>query len=591
MAQLTTQQAFDLAMQFHQAGRLSEADRLYRQILAYQPQHAEAMHFLGVLAHQAGRNDIAVELIHKAIGLRPNYAEAYGNLGLALKSQGRTDEAIEAYRQAIALRPQYPEAHSNLGVALTEQGQLGAAIAAFGQAIALNPNLAESHSNLGNALRRNGQLDQAIAAYQRALSLRPGYPEAHSNLADALRDAGRLEESIAAYHRAIALKPNYAEALSNLGNALRANDQLDEAIAVFRRAILARPNSAEIHSNLGVALTEKGLLDEAVVAFQQALDLDPRFAEAHFNLPYALLAQGKFRQGWEQYEWQWTSKDNPQYRPFAQPLWDGQRFDGRTLLLHGEQGFGDTLQFIRYLPMAGDRGGKIILEVPGSLKRLLSPIAGDCEIVASGEPLPAFDIHSALQRLPHLFDTTLANIPGQTPYLAADAEAAQRWRDRLAEHHHAVKIGLAWAGNPAHINDRRRSMAPANLAPLGKVASARFFSLQKNDASSRLGPTPNELELVDWTHELNDFADTAALIANLDLVLSVDTSVVHLAGAMGKPVWTLLPFAADWRWLTDREDSPWYPSMRLFRQTRRGDWESVVGRVADELSRWVASRA
>jgi Tfp pilus assembly protein PilF len=489
MAQLTIQQAFDLALQHHQAGRLREAEQLYRQVLARQPEHADAIHFLGVIAHQVGRNDIAVGLIRRAIALNPNNADAHNNLGNALKDKGQLDEAIAAFRQAIAL----------------------------------NPNIPEAHNNLGNVLTDRGQLDEAIAAFRRA----------------------------------IALRGNYAQAHNNLGNALKDERQLDEAIAAFR----------------------------------QAIALNPNIPEAHHNLSLALLTRGDFQQGWEEHEWRWRCKDFPSApRNFAQPQWDGRELEGRTLLLHTEQGLGDAIQFVRYVPLAAQRGGKIIIECQAELQRLFQTMDERCQIVPRGQPLPGFDLHCPLLSLPRVFRTTLANVPKEAPYLHADAEDAGRWENRLADDSLIVKVGLAWAGSPTHKNDRNRSIKLARLAPLGQVPGARFFSLQKGEAAAEAKTPPTGMELVDWTEELKDFADTAALIANLDLVIAVDTAVVHLAGAMGKPVWTLSPYVSDWRWLLDRDDSPWYPTMRLFRQPARGDWDSVITRVADALSLWIKNR-
>jgi hypothetical protein len=275
---------------------------------------------------------------------------------------------------------------------------------------------------------------------------------------------------------------------------------------------------------------------------------------------------------------------------FAEPPWDGRPLEGRTLLLHAEQGFGDAIQFIRYLPLAAERGGRIIIECQAQLQRLFQINAGGSQIVASGQPMPDFDSHCPLLSLPWVFGTTLASVPDIVPYLRADAENVGSWRQRLAEHSQVVKVGLVWSGNPAHKNDRCRSMTLARLAPLAQTRGVRFFSLQKGEAATEARTPPPGMELIDWTEELTDFADTAALIAHLDLVIAVDTAVAHLAGAMGKPVWTLLPFVPDWRWLLEREDSPWYPSMRLFRQPFWGDWDSVIERVADELSNWIKNR-
>jgi tetratricopeptide (TPR) repeat protein len=532
-----------------------------------------------------GRNDLAVDLIRRALALDPNYAEAHSNLANALKDNGQLDEAVAACRHAIALRPSYAEAHNNLGNALIGKGRLEEAIAVFRRAIALNPNLSGAHNNLGNALKDKGQLQEAIVAYRQAIALRPNYAEAHNNLSAVLIDEGQLEEAIAACRQAIVLRPDYAEAYINLGNAMMGEGRLEEAIAAYRQAIALRPNYAEAHNNLGNALKDKGQLEEAIAAFRQAIDFDPDSPQAHNNYSYALLGRGDLQQGWQELEWRWKCNfSHSPHRDFTQPQWDGCSLEARTILLQTEQFFGDALQFIRYFHTVAQQGGTIVIECQAELQRLFQTMARGCQVVARGQPLPAFDLHCPLLTLPRIFGTTLANIPNTVPYLHADAEDAGRWQQRLSDHCRVVKVGLVWAGSPTRPNDRNRSMKLARLAPLGHAPGVCFFSLQKGDAAAQAKTPPPGMELIDWTEELNDFADTAALIANLDLVIAVDTAVAHLAGAMGKPVWLLVPFPPDWRWLLDRADSPWYPTMRLFRQETPGDWDSVIRRVAAELS-------
>jgi tetratricopeptide (TPR) repeat protein len=540
---------------------------------------------LGIALACKGQLDDAIAAFRQAIALNPNIAETHRNLGIALRDKGRFDEAIAAFRRAIALEPNFAEAHNNLGIAFCKNEQFQEAIGSCQKAIELRPNIAEAHNTLGVAMRAGGRLDEAIAACRQAIALSPNFAEAHNNLGVAFRDKGQLEEAIAACRQAIALRPNYAEAYTNLGNALRDQGQFDEAVAACRQAIALNPSIAEAHSSLGMALFSKGQIDDAIAACRKAIAVRPDYADGHFTLATMLLARGDFQQGWEEQEWRWKSKD-PQFghRNFAQPQWDGRPLDGRTLLLHTEQGFGDAVQFIRYFPMAEQRGGKIILECQAELYRLFQIMAGTRQIVVRGQPLPAFDFHCPLLSLPWVFRTTLSSIPHAVPYLHPDAEDVRRWQNRLAEYRSSVKVGLAWAGRATHRNDRNRSIKLASLAPLAGISGVRFFSLQKGDAAAEAKFAPSGMELVDFTDELKDFAETAALIENLDLVISVDTAVVHLAGAMGKGVWVLVPFPPDWRWLLDRADSPWYPTMRLFRQETPGDWDGVIRRVAAELS-------
>jgi Flp pilus assembly protein TadD len=622
MSQLTIEEVFQLAIRHHQAGQLAQAENLYVQILAQQPGHAEALHNLGLIACQMGRYDRAVSLIQQAIALKPDFPEACCNLGVALKNQGQLNEAIGAYRRAVTLRPRYPEAYSNLGTALTAKGQFDEAIAACRQAIALRSNFPKAYNNLGNALKEDGRLDEAIAAFRHAIHLEGRFPEAHNNLGAALREKGEREEAIAVCRKAIALQPNFATAHYNLGNALKDKGQLDEAIGSYRQAIAHQPSLAEAHSNLGVALKDsgelddaiaacrqavalqpavpkghsnlgvvlkdKGQLDDAIAAFRQAIALNPNYADAHNNLALTLLLLGDFPSGWASHEWRWKcdSFTSPRHH-FVQPQWDGSGRIDRTILLHAEQGFGDTIQFIRYVPWVAERCGKVIVRCQPELLQLLHSTPGVAQWLTPGEPLPPFDFHCPLLSLPLAFGTRMQTIPSSTAYLQAETQEIERWRKRFPDSCPDSKLGLAWAGQSAHTNDRNRSVPLSLLVPLSHVPGLNFYSLQKGDRAMQAQNPPGGMKLVDWTQELRDFSDTAALIANLDLVITVDTAVAHLAGAMGKPVWLLLPFVPDWRWMMDREDSPWYPTMRLFRQKAIGQWEEVVERVSEALRSFV----
>jgi len=492
MSQLSIQQAFELALQHHQAGRLQEAEQIYRQILALQPDHLGATHYLAVTAHQFGRNDAATELVRRVLALRPDYPDAHSLLGLILRAQGRLDEAVVAQRKAIALQPTYAEAHSNLG--------------------------------------------------------------------NALKDLARIDEAIAAYRQAIAISPDFADAHTNLGDALRGNGQLEEAIAEHRKAVALKPS----------------------------------FAEAHYNLADALLARGDFQEGWKELEWRWKCKDFPSpRRNFSQPQWDGSPLQDRTLLIHTEQGFGDSIQFIRYLPLLARHGGKIIIECQPELERIFqtlpkTPDAG-FRIVVKGQPLPSFDLHCPLLSLPMVFKTTPQSIPADVPYLFPDPQLVQSWRKNLIAPQKPASstgfnVALAWAGSPDFKGDRTRSLTLDRLSPLRDVRGATFYSIQKDDAARQINHPPAGLHLINLAPQLIDFADTAAALSLMDLVITTDTSVAHLAGALGRPVWVMLQFVPDWRWLVERKDSPWYPSMRLFRQHTPGDWSGVIASVAHALA-------
>jgi tetratricopeptide (TPR) repeat protein len=542
-----------------------------------------------LIAHHVGKNDRAAELIGRAIALNPNLPEAHNNLAGVLRAMGRFEESAAACRRAIALRPGYADAYNNLGIALSDLGRRDEAAKAYQRAIALNPHLAEPRSNLGNLYKAQGRLDEAIDEFRQAIAINPNFSDAHNNLGNALRDKGELDESIAACRRAIELGPNHADAYNNLGYVLAQQGQYDEAAAALRRAIAISPGLTEAYCNLGSVLRDGGHIDEAVAASRHAISLQPQLAEPHHNLGLALLARGDFEEGWKEYEWRWTCGGFPMLPPgISGTMWDGRPLDGRTILIHAEQGFGDGIQFWRYVPMVAEQGGNIIIECKAELRRLfeIQKLPEVSQIVPRGNPLPAFDCYAAFLSLPGIFGTRLGSIPNSVPYLRADPKDISKWRERMAQQAAKAKIGLVWAGSPTHKNDRHRSIPIEKLKPLMKAEAVQFFSLQKGKAAQEAC----EINLIDWTDGLSDFAETAALIANLDLVIAADTAVAHVAGAMNKPVWVMLPFAADWRWLEKRTDSPWYPSMRLFRQAKVGDWDGTIARVAEALAAWLKNR-
>jgi tetratricopeptide (TPR) repeat protein len=602
----------------YQEGRFDVALDLLERSLALEPNSSEANLDLGNMLLHQGRLDEAVAAYRRAIMLRSDWADAYHNLGIALKALEQINEAITNFENAIALNPNLPEVHHKLGLALyettefdraiasfervtaldpdnasahailgdrlRERGQIDRALLAYQRAIALKPEWAEAHNSLGEALRNNGELVAAIAEFRHAISLRPDFAQAHNNLGNALKDAGYLDDAVTAYQTALDLDSTLAEAACNLGIALREAGNTDAAEAAFRRAIAIRPNYAGAHTNLGACLREQGRLDEAIASCRRAISFQPDLALAHFNLAMSLLADSDLAAGWEEYEWRWKCRDFPsKERGFAQPQWDGGDLENRTLLLHAEQGFGDSIQFIRYLPAVVQHGGSIIVECQPELHRLLEGSFSRCQIIPRGQPLPAFDLHCPLLTLPRIFKTTLASIPAEVPYLIADPILIDLWRSKLNSSEAGLKIGLAWAGNPTFSSDPTRSLSLDRLAPLAEVRGAIFYSLQKGYAAPQAARLPAGLRLIDLSPELHDFADTAAVISLMDLVITTDTSVAHLAGALGAPVWTLLRFAPDWRWQMVGEYCPWYPSMRLFRQSTKDDWEEVIQRVAQVL--------
>lgn len=617
MSELTLPQAMDLAISHHLAGRFHEAELLYRRILAADPRHSDAMHLLGVLAHQIGRHDDAVQLVRQAIQLKPSAVEYHSNLGVILAAIGRFEDATAEYRKAVSLRPDQPEGHYSLAHTYQVWGRLEESLAAYDAAIALRPGFPDAQNNRGMVLQRLGRLEDALAAFRRTLAIQPDYADAHYNLGNVLHELGRSSEAIESYHRALALRPKFPDAQMNRGNALRKLGRLDESIAAFKSALSQRPDSADTHTNLGIALQEKGEFneaiaehqraialrpqfpeaftnlgsvlrekgdfDEAIRAFQRALEARPGYPEARWNLGLLRLLKGELAEGWELYETRWELRQGFPAIRLMEPLWDGSELAGRRIVLHSEQGFGDTIQFARYAPMVASRGGRVTIVCQPPLERLLRTVDGVETVISDPAAIPQFDLRCPLMSLPRVFGTRLESIPAAIPYLSAEAALVRGWTERFAAEPRGLKVGLVWAGSRTSTNDRTRSIAPTELLPLGGIPGIRFYSLQKPDPARPALTTPPPFEVVDWTRQLHDFADTAALIRHLDLVISVDTAVAHLSGALGRPVWVLLPFAPDWRWLLNRTDSPWYPTARLFRQPGPRDWQTPIRRMAEEL--------
>jgi Flp pilus assembly protein TadD len=475
------------ALQHHQAGRLPEAEVIYRQVLGQSPGHPGALHLLGVLTGQVGRVDLAIEMVGQAAQSAPDSPQIQSDLGVFLMDSGRLDEAIIAYRRAIQLDPDFASAHANLGAALT-----------------LKCDYAE-----------------AVASCRRAIELSPKYIQAHLNLASALRGLARY----------------------------------DQAIQVLRQALSHQPDHVECHHNLG----------------------------------WLLMLTGDFKSGWPELEWRNALKSkhwSRQQRVFSQPRWDGSNLVGRTILLHAEQGFGDTLQFVRYVPLIARQAGQVILECQPELFRLLNHYPGATKVIRPGETLPPFDLHCPLGSLPFIFQTQLTSIPPAEPIIRPETTLLHTWENRLGPKQSRLRVGLTWNSNPTLQAQQHRSISLHQLAPVANLKEIELFSLQKGPGFEQIQELPT-LPLKDYTADLTDFADTAALIAQLDLILTVDTSVAHLAATMGKPTWLMLSFSADWRWLLDRNDSPWYPTMRLCRQPSPGDWPSVVDQIIAALSRQI----
>ncbi len=598
------------------AGQTQQAAQVYRRIVETDPSHVGAWHSLGQALQTLGEHAEAVAAYQSALRLRAGSVDVVFNLATAFADLGRRGEAEATYRQVLELAPRHAEAHINLAVIRAEQGDVGQAVELLRHAVRLRPDIARAHQNLGVAHCQLGQFDEAERCLREALRLQPGYADAWYNLGSVLGNLGRPEESIASYRCALEQRPEHHGACNNLGLAL-SQSRPGEALVLLQHAIRLRPGAVESHNNLGLAFAALGRFAEAEAAYHEALRLDPRHVEAHNNLgnackeqgrfeeafacyglalalnpesastqhnrALALLQSGDYEQGWAAYEWRWRRK-NQKGRSFRQPRWQGQPLEGKSILLWCEQGLGDTIQFIRCARLVKERGGRVLVECPGCLVPLLSSCAGIDQFVAEGAALPEFDVQCPLMSLPGVLGTTLSTVPGEVPYLHAEAERLRHWQARLKALS-CFKFGVVWQGNPQFQWDRFRSIPLRALAPLAEVPGVRLINLQKGPGKEQLrGNGFAVTELVDELDENGGaFLDTAAIMTGLDLVVTSDTATAHLAGALGVPVWVALSAVADWRWLRDRDDTPWYPSMRLFRQTELGAWGPVFTRMAEQL--------
>ncbi len=643
-------EAIATALQYHQAGEARQAEEICRRILHEEPQHAQALHLLGVLAHQAGRNDEALVLLSRAVALRPEDADFHYNLGVVQQVLGRPAEALASYGKALRLHPDHPTALNNLGQLKLNLGQLEEAEDCLRHALRLQPNYGAAYHNLGLVCKRRGKIGEAIACFRHAVLLRPDDAVIHYHLGQALEEYSKSneaqaascpsvlsqsvpnwrrqpsEEALAAFREAVRLRPENATFQCALGNLLTLRRQLNEALPHYEQALRCEPNDPAHYSNLGNLLTQLGRPQQAEELCRQAIRLRPDFVNAHHNLATALAAQGRldealhsiedvlriqpdhpgarhcralwrlqkgnFAEGWPEYEWRWKLPDMVG-RPCREPLWDGSPLNGKTILLWAEQGLGDTLQAIRFAPLVKQRGGTVVVECQAPLVPLLSRCPGIDRLVPRGSPAPVVDVQAPLLSLPWLLGITLETLPAEVPYLFADPSLVEQWRREL-EGPPNLKIGIAWQGNPLYSGDCMRSVPLKHFAALARLPGVRLFSLQKGIGSEQRHAVMEQFYVVDLGCRLDEttgaFMDTAAVLQNLDLVITSDTSVAHLAGGMGVPVWVALCIGCDWRFFQHRKDNPWYPSMRLFRQTRFGDWDAVFACMADELASKVHQR-
>jgi len=546
------QQTMQEAVALHQQGRLREAEKLYARVLKAAPDHVDALHLLGLIKAQGDRMGEAYRLMSAALKLNPQMPDVWINLANVLHSLEREAEALDCLDKALALRPADMNALENRGNALLTLGRAQEALVCFNEVLTRNPRHGTARLGRGGALASLGRADEALTDFDAALAVMPGHPGALYNRGNALFDLGRCANAITAYDGAIAAAPNDAPAWNNRGRALQALNRHAEAVASFDRAIAIRKD----------------------------------YADAHFNRALSLLTLSDLTRGFAEYEWRWQrSRVHDSRRSYGKPLWLGDYpLARKTILLTAEQGLGDTIQFARYAPLLAQSGARVVLEVQPELKTLLAGLDGVASCHARGDQLPAYDVHCPLGSLPLALKTEPTNIPAAIPYLRADEPHLIKWRERLASLP-GKRVALAWAGNVSHANDRNRSIDLKLLEPLLALEGISFLSLQRELRGDNAEDLARQANVTPLGRELADMADTAALIALADLTISVDTSVVHVAGALGRPVWVMLAFAPDWRWTLNAESSPWYPQARLFRQPTLGDWPSVVAALRAELAR------
>lgn len=536
----------------HGKGEVEKAEALYRRILKADPAHAGAWARLGEVLQQINGYTAAIDCYRKALAIEPGLPEVHNSLGCLLQAQGVS--ASTAQKKLSGLRPDFAEVgrRQNARDARSEE-----AIDHFRRAVEFSPDFAEAWTNLGNALAQTGEWGGAIESHRKALEIRPDFPEACFNLGFAIQGSGGA---------------------------------LGEAIRLYQKALQYRHDDPEIYLNLALCLKETGDFDAAAECHDTALRLKPDFPEVQWNRSHLLLLKGDFQNGWPAYEMRWRVLGHLAEHAGlygGKPRWDGGEAAGKTVLLYGEQGFGDALQFVRFVSRVKEHCAAVVLVCHRSLKRLFESVVGVSAVVVEGEPLPEHDLQLPLLSVPYVLKTRLESIPREVPYVAAPAEAAPKWTAKICAERGRLKVGLAWSGAKENVaNFSKRSLRLSALAPLFQLPGIAFYSLQVGEAGAEARELAPGTAWVDLTSEIEDFGDTAGLISQLDLVISVDTAVAHLAGALGKPVWVLLPYVPDWRWLLGRTDSPWYPTMRLFRQQALGEWPGVVVEVEQALRCW-----
>jgi len=575
------------ALALHRDGKLAEADRIYGDLLGADPHNFDALYLAGMLRHQQGRSVDGLRMVAAALKAKPGAADARMNYAVILLALERYEEALANFDQALAMGLDSAVLHYNRGNALKGIERNEEALASYDRALALAPDLAVAHHNRGSTLAVLNRHEEALANFERVLDLKPELAErisALNNRGKMLAKLKRFDEALASYDQVLALAPDHVDALTRRGVALVELGHYEEGLAAYAAALRVDPNYLDAYLNRGNARALLHQFDAALADYGAATALQPEHADANFNEALVRLCLGDFRRGWPKYEYRWRSKKYASLWPkFPRPVWRGDgELSGKTILLCAEQGMGDAIQFVRYAALVAARGAKVLVGVHRPLAPVMTSVPGVTQVIADGGTLPDFDVYCPLLSLPLAFGTELGTIPSTVPYIWPQPDRITRWQGSVPQNGR-LRVGICWAGTSVHAGDRRRSIPLDAFAKIFSVRGIDFVSLQK-EVSQRQAAVLSERGVVQLGQKFEDFADTAAVVAMLDLIISVDTSVAHLAGAMARAVAVLLPFSPDFRWLQGRTDTPWYPTMRLFRQTAPNDWEAPLERVRSELS-------
>ncbi len=568
---------------YHQ-GRLAEAAWCFEEALRLAPDDAHGYNNLANIYLFQGRFEDAIANYRRALEMLPSNPDFYNHLSYAYSKYNMGKEAEQCARYALSLKPSFPEAYNHLAIALGILERYDEAEACYLEALRLAPGFAQAYSNLAQVKILQHQHDEAFKFAERAIQLDPNLAEAYATLAGVYVHHNMTPEAEAAAEQALRINPRLPDGHYHLATIRLKQDRIDEAVRMCREMLAAMPDQVNMEYVLGMAAMKENRLDDALAHFNKLLEKKPNDAQVHFNRALIWLVQGKYEEGWPEYEWRWKW---PEFyiRPMTKPMWDGSSLEGKSIVLNSEQGMGDTFQFIRYAPLVQERGATVVLACPGRMMNLLSRCRGIDRFLAQETLTEVFDEHMPLMSLPSAFKASLATVPADIPYVFADPALEKSWRDELTTET-GFRVGLAWQGNPQHPDDRHRSMPLEKFAPLARVPGVCLYSLQKGPGEDQTANAP--FDIVDLAPRLDNstgaFMDTAAVIKNLDLVITSDSAIAHLAGALGAPVWVALQYAPDFRWLLDRQDSPWYPTMRLFRQSRRGQWEDVFERIGEALA-------